>query len=167
MSIFLGFGSNEGDSEAVFRQAFLLLEKRGVHIVSVSPFYETEPWGNKNQPWFLNCCAEVDTGLTPEQLLETCQNIEQQFGRKKKGKWAQRSLDIDILFFHKMTKSSIFLTIPHPCLLKRRFVLQPMTDIAPDFIHPIVQKPIRTLLKECIDACIVRLHDEIKDLPRA
>ncbi len=131
----------------------------------ISSFYETEPVGFQEQPWFLNVAIEVETLLTPEQLLATCQAIESSLGRIRTFRNAPRPLDLDILFYGNLTMDGPGLVIPHPRLAERRFVLEPLAQIAPELLHPVLMKPIRSLLDVCPDRSTVRLCPP-GDLPR-
>lgn len=154
---YLSLGSNLGDQKKNIVQALTQLSQRAGIIRKKSPLYKTEPVGNKNQPWFLNQCVEISTKLPPLKFLKTCQKIEKSLGReRRKEKWGPRTMDIDILFYENRVSRSLRLTLPHPRLHKRRFVLRPFAQIAPNFRHPILKKTVKELLKECRDRSIVR-----------
>ena len=133
--IYLGLGSNMGDRESNLAQALKLLPPEVV-VVEVSSVYESEPVGNKDQPWFLNtvCCAYTD--LSPQKLLKYVKHIEEQMGRMLSLRDAPRPIDIDILFYGNRTMESELLTIPHPRLVERAFVLAPMVELNPEHVHP-------------------------------
>lgn len=158
--IYLSLGSNLGNRQENIKKALEAIAHTIGNIKKISGFYETEPWGKKNQPWFLNCCSEIETILSHQELLEKCQNIEKIMGRTKKGKWGPRVIDIDILFYGDKSSKTAKLTIPHPRIRNRRFVLKPLHEIAPNFIHFLFKKTIKELLKECSDRSIVRLFHE-------
>ena len=154
---YISAGSNIGDKEKNLRGALENLES-AVLIVQVSPFFETEPVGYADQPWFLNMAVEIETRLAPHGLLQHCMKIEEAFGRTRIFPNAPRTLDLDILFYGDTIIEDTDLVIPHPRLADRKFVLEPLSRIAPDFIHPLLKKSIRILLKECCDTSWVRLH---------
>ncbi len=149
--IFLSLSSNLGDKKANIENACVLLEKNDIKIIKKSALYETEPWGEEEQPWFLNQVVEVATILHPQDLLEKTQDIEKELGRKKRKKWTEREIDIDILFYGKEILHKENLTIPHPFIEDRKFILVPLNEIASDFIHPILKKSMKELLHECND----------------
>jgi 2-amino-4-hydroxy-6-hydroxymethyldihydropteridine diphosphokinase len=142
---YLSLGSNVGNREAHLRDAIVRLETTG-RIVSVSSFYETEPVEFTDQAWFLNCAVALETTATPEQLLASILGIEAEMGRQRIQKKGPRNIDIDILLFGEGILDSPALTIPHPAMQQRRFVLQPLAEIAPELQHPLVKKTIRELL---------------------
>jgi 2-amino-4-hydroxy-6-hydroxymethyldihydropteridine diphosphokinase len=147
--VFIGLGSNLGDKKRNLQEAIAHLEKSGlVTIVSISPFYDTEPQGVKDQPNFLNCVIKVLTVKEPEELLTVLKEIERKMGRKEVGRWGPRIIDLDILFYDTIVLRNNGLRIPHPEAHKRWFVLKPMSDIEPDFEHPVLKKSIRELLEE-------------------
>ena len=132
--ILLGFGGNLGDPIAAIETALQRLEAGGVRITACSPFYRTPAWGKTDQPDFVNLCAAGDTALTPRALLEAIQRIEAELGRERRERWGPRVIDIDILAYDERVIDELGLTIPHPHLTERPFVLVPLLDIAPDRI---------------------------------
>ncbi|MBF0214067.1 MAG: 2-amino-4-hydroxy-6-hydroxymethyldihydropteridine diphosphokinase [Magnetococcales bacterium] len=159
----IGLGGNRPDSPKLLRCALERLRSHpGVTGLIVSPFYLTEPVGPvRAQPWFLNAVAAVTTTLGPGALLRLLTRIETRSGRNRQRevRWGPRPLDLDLLFHGARRMRSKRLTIPHPRLHARRFVLQPMADLAPEWIHPESGKTIDTLLREVDDtARIVRWH---------
>ena len=142
--VYLGFGSNMGDKEDVINQAIKRIQKF-CEVTKLSSLYVTEPVGYKNQEWFLNCVVEVKTKLDPIKLLTVCTEVEQQLGRKTSVKNGPRIIDIDILFYGDKVTKRDDLVIPHPRLHERLFVLQPMMDVNPGFVHPVLKKTIKEL----------------------
>ncbi|MDO5718822.1 MAG: 2-amino-4-hydroxy-6-hydroxymethyldihydropteridine diphosphokinase [Tissierellia bacterium] len=145
---FLGLGSNLGDSKLQLEKAREYIESEYTRILNLSDLYKTKAWGYENQPDFLNQVIEIETFLEPHALLEDLQGIENKMGRERKIHWGPRTIDIDILFFNDYQLYDEDLIIPHPYIQERAFVLEPLTEIAPHFIHPVSKKPIRELLKE-------------------
>ena len=144
---FIGVGSNLGLPAENCEKAVSLINKSPyIKVIARSSLYHTEPIGEKNQPWFINSTVEVQTSLKPEELLQTLLNIEQQFGRERKGKWEARIIDLDILDYDGKILNSKFLTLPHPEMIHRRFVLEPLSEIAGSRIHPLENKTILELL---------------------
>jgi 2-amino-4-hydroxy-6-hydroxymethyldihydropteridine diphosphokinase len=143
--VYLSLGSNVGDRETQLRDAQARLGGLG-RVVAVSSVYETAPVEFTGQPWFLNCVSALETSLAPQQLMSAILGIEQQMGRVRRQSKGPRSIDIDILLFGNETIESQELTIPHPAMHQRRFVLEPMAEIAPEVVHPILAKTIRELL---------------------
>jgi len=146
--VFLSIGSNLGDKKDNCFKAVKMLADEGLKIIKVSSSYNTKAWGYKNQPDFVNIAVECYTEMQPEQLLTKVKEIEKAMGREKSFKWGPRIIDIDILFYDDVVINTELLKIPHPYIPEREFVLRPMAEIAPDFIHPVLKKDIQTLLKE-------------------
>ena len=154
---YLLLGSNLGNKEDNLGKAVKLLRKIG-KIKKQSALYETEPWGFSDRENFFNQAICLETFLSPPELLAELLKIETSIGRKRHAKqWVAREIDIDIIFYDNLVLSGEFLTIPHPLLKKRKFVLTPLKEIAPSFIHPIFGKNITDLLKECSDNCKVEI----------
>lgn len=147
--VFLSLGTNLGDKEENLREAIFLLSKVG-KIVYQSRFYEFAPWGFSSENLFLNMALEMQTELSPEELLDEILKIEKTLGREKKtqnGNYSDRKIDIDILFFNSQVFENERLVIPHPLISEREFVLEPLAEIAPNFIHPKFNISIAELLK--------------------
>jgi len=145
--VYLGLGSNQGDRKQNLAQALELVSQQ-VAVEQLSSIYETEPVGYKQQPLFLNAVCRISTKLSPEQLLGLAKDIEAKLGRIPGFHNAPRLIDIDILFYGDEVVSSRELTIPHPHLAERAFVLVPLAEIAPGLIHPENGRTIRELLSE-------------------
>ena len=144
---YLGLGSNVGDRKAQLDQSIRILnETEGINVIQTSPIYETEPVGYVEQPQFFNQCIEIETSLTPHDLLKACLGTEQQLHRVRDIRWGPRTLDVDILLFEEQIIDEDDLIIPHPRMLERSFVLIPLNDIAPDFTEPHTNKKIRDLV---------------------
>jgi 2-amino-4-hydroxy-6-hydroxymethyldihydropteridine diphosphokinase len=142
--VFLSLGSNVGDREANLRDAQKRLGAVG-RVAAVSSFYETEPVEFTQQPWFLNCAVALETAQTPQQLMTSILNIEETMGRRRVQKKGPRTIDIDILLFGDAVLDSPQVTIPHPAMHKRRFVLEPLAEIAPGVRHRVFDKTILEL----------------------
>ncbi|MGA2739882.1 MAG: 2-amino-4-hydroxy-6-hydroxymethyldihydropteridine diphosphokinase [Bryobacteraceae bacterium] len=147
-TVYLGLGSNMGGREAMLQAALRALESPRLHIVRVSPVYETEPMDVPGQHWFLNLVAEAETDLFPLQLLHQTSRIEAQLGRRRITPKGPRTIDIDILLYGNAVVSMPALEIPHPRFRARRFVLAPLADLAPDLRDPVTRKTVRELLGE-------------------
>jgi 2-amino-4-hydroxy-6-hydroxymethyldihydropteridine diphosphokinase len=142
--VYLSLGSNVGDRAANLNTAIDRLRAFG-EVVAISSFYETEPVEFTAQPWFLNCAITLNTEKTPKQLLAAILEIEQQIGRRRARNKGPRIIDIDILLFGNSIVDEPGLTIPHPALQERRFVLEPLAEIAPDARHPALKQTIAEL----------------------
>lgn len=135
--VFLGLGSNVGDRQATIRGALARLQGSGqIRIIHQSSVYETAPVGKTDQPWFVNLVAEIDTDLTPDALLDLVQRIEADLGRTRDIRWGPRTIDIDILLYGNRVIDTPRLIVPHPQMTRRRFVLEPLLEIAPDLVLP-------------------------------
>jgi len=146
--VYLSLGSNKEPKMDYLQQAtsLLCLDNR-VKIIRTSAFYETEPWGNKNQEWFINAVIEARVDLSPDNLLKLCNDVEQKLGRSRETeeRWGARCIDIDILFYDDEIIDKPDLTIPHKYIQERAFVLVPLLELVPDFVHPVFDKTITEL----------------------
>jgi 2-amino-4-hydroxy-6-hydroxymethyldihydropteridine diphosphokinase len=152
---YFSLGSNIGNAEAELHDAIARLEEHG-HVRAVSSFYETEPVEFIDQAWFVNCAVVLETEETPEQLIASVLDIERQMGRQRIVQKGPRTIDIDILLFGDAVVNTNELTIPHPAMANRRFVLEPLAEIAPDVQHPVLKKAIRELLNDLPSGQAVR-----------
>jgi 2-amino-4-hydroxy-6-hydroxymethyldihydropteridine diphosphokinase len=154
--VFLSIGSNLGDRAGNLARALAALRGAGAAPVAVSSCFETEPVGFADQPWFLNAALEVDTRLAPHALLACCQQIEQELGRVRSFRNAPRTLDLDLLLYGERVIAEPDLEIPHPRMLDRRFVLEPLAEIAPEALHPVARRTVSELLAACPDRSALR-----------
>ena len=142
----LGLGSNVGDRETNLRDAVRRLESDELRVTRRSSLYETAPRELLDQPWFLNAVVEIETSLFPLQLLRHVRKIEQDMGRRRVVPKGPRNIDIDILFYGRTIVHTAELEVPHPRIGERRFVLEPLAEITPDFRHPLTGKTAREML---------------------
>lgn len=145
--VYLSIGSNLDKREENCLMAIDLLEERGIIVMAKSSLYETEPWGVKDQPYFINMAVAVETDLSPDELLRVVKEIEKDMGRTETYKWGPRIIDIDILLYNDLVYETSNLKIPHPFMHERDFVLRPLSEIAPDKVHPVLKRTIRELLQ--------------------
>jgi 2-amino-4-hydroxy-6-hydroxymethyldihydropteridine diphosphokinase len=155
VTAYLSLGSNIGDRAANLREAIERLRSMG-NAGAVSSLYETEPIEFTKQPWFLNCVVEIETGLSPTKLLDGILEIEKQMGRHREKKKGPRNIDLDILFYGDEIVDGPELTIPHPAMHERRFVLAPLAEIAPEVRHPVSKKTVRELLESLSAGQVVK-----------
>ena len=148
---YLLIGGNIGDRNKNLKEAIDFIARECGSVIKSSSIYETAAWGKTDQPDFLNQCLLIQTSLSAPDLMKQILKIEEKMGRKRKEKNDPRIIDIDILFYNESVLQTEFLTLPHPQLQNRRFVLVPMNEIAPKLVHPVLRKSIITLLKECPD----------------
>jgi 2-amino-4-hydroxy-6-hydroxymethyldihydropteridine diphosphokinase len=144
---YLGLGTNIGDKRLNLSSAIAIIEKKIGEVLAVSSFYETKPWGFKSENMFLNAAIKVYTRLAPEELLVATQDIERSLGRKSKSVdgYEDRIIDIDILLYDDLVYETGGLTIPHPLMHERDFVMKPMAEIAPELKHPTLKENMKTL----------------------
>lgn len=146
--VYIGIGSNLGNREENCLHAIKLLEKGGIIVKKRSSLYETEQWGVKDQPPFLNMAIEIETALKPKELLALLKDIETEVGREKTYHWGPRIIDLDILLFNNRIVNTDDLRIPHPFMHERDFVLRPLHEIAPSVKHPLLKMTVRELLQK-------------------
>jgi 2-amino-4-hydroxy-6-hydroxymethyldihydropteridine diphosphokinase len=156
VEVYIGLGSNLGDREDNLRRALEHLRQR-MKLAKVSFVYESEPLYVADQPWFLNCVAKFETNLSPGELLAYVQHIENDMGRERRVRYGPRNIDLDILFYgNRILNIDDILRIPHPLIQERRFVLLPLREIAPDFVHPVRGLTVETLLANLNSNEVVR-----------
>ena len=148
-------GGNMGDRMANLAMAIKLIEQQIGNIELKSSIYETAAWGQTNQPDFLNQALLVNTNLQAAELMSKLLSIENLMGRIRTIKLGPRTIDLDIMYFNNEVISTNLITIPHPKLAERKFVLEPLFEIAPNYLHPILNKTNARLLKECGDSLAV------------
>lgn len=144
-------GGNLGNRIEHLQQAIQIIDQQAGRVIKASALYETAPWGNVQQPDYLNQALQVQTLLAPLPLLHTLLNIERNIGRIRQQMWGARVIDIDIIFYNNEVISLPELKVPHPRMQNRQFVLVPLNEILPDWVHPVLQQDIRTLLADCKD----------------
>jgi 2-amino-4-hydroxy-6-hydroxymethyldihydropteridine diphosphokinase len=147
-TVYLGIGSNLGNRQNNCEKSLSLLEEKGITIIKRSSMIETEPWGVQDQPKFINLVVEIQTELEPGELFCTLKEIEVAIGRTETVRWGPRIVDLDILFYNDAIINSSELIIPHPGIQDRIFVLKPLSEIAPDKMHPVLKKSVRELFQE-------------------
>lgn len=149
MSIaYIALGTNLGDKEKNLKQALLFLMQQGVEVIKVSSFMLTEPYGVLDQPKFLNAVCEVNTYLEPFALLRTLLAVERAMGRVRLRRWGERNIDLDLLLYENVIMNKPLLTLPHPDMQNRDFVLLPLAEISPELMHPVLNKSMEQLKKE-------------------
>lgn len=154
---YLLLGGNLGDREGNLEKAIALLNEKAGRITLVSSLYETAAWGKTDQPAFLNQAVALETNLSALEVLDHALNIEQELGRIRKDKWGERLIDIDlILFGDEVINILDKLQVPHPHMQNRKFVMEPLAEIAPDAVHPVLGETILTISKNMVDPLEVK-----------
>jgi 2-amino-4-hydroxy-6-hydroxymethyldihydropteridine diphosphokinase len=157
--VYILLGSNQGQRRQFLKKAIRLMEERCGRIAKESSIYETAAWGQTKQAAFLNKVVVLQTNLTADELMKTLLQIEQELGRIRTEKYGPRTIDLDILFYDDFIYHSAIVTLPHPAIQDRRFVLTPLAELSPGKVHPVYKKAITTLLKECADQLAVKKLD--------
>jgi len=158
MIAYLSLGSNIGNKKKHIETAISMITDNAGKIIAVSKMYKTLAWGFKSENFFLNNAIKIKTDLNPQELLSKIHEIENALGRKHYNKgYADRIIDIDILFYETKIIDEPDLKIPHSLLQQRNFVLYPLNDIAPNFVHPVLHKTVNELIKICIDTTFCEL----------
>ncbi|VAX21075.1 2-amino-4-hydroxy-6-hydroxymethyldihydropteridinepyrophosphokinase [hydrothermal vent metagenome] len=147
--VYLSIGSNMDDPEGSVAGAVgEILKDEGVELIGQGGYYETEPQGNLDQPWFVNTAVALKVDFSAGETLDKMKKIENKMGRKRSVKWGPRKIDIDIIFYDDLVMDTADLKIPHPLAFERRFVLQPLKDIDPELTHPALGETVSELLKK-------------------
>ena len=157
--VFISLGGNLGNTLEIFKNSYIEIEKKIGRISTFSKIYQTAAWGKTDQADFLNQVIQAETNLDPEKIMSELLEIELFFGRRRDVIWGPRILDLDILFLGNQIVSSENVDIPHPQIAHRRFVLIPMAEIAPEFLHPVLQQTRLELLEQTTDLQSVQLKD--------
>ena len=157
---YLSLGSNLGNRKDNLNEAIFHLKSKAGLIINTSKVYESEPWGLKDQNFFLNQVIKLKTSFSPQHLLKCCKNIEIKMGRSKSIKWGARNIDIDILYFSKLILNEDDLKIPHPLIQERKFVLLPLNELNKTFNHPTLNKTNSKMLEDCSDNSNIYLYGD-------
>lgn len=159
--LLIGLGSNEGNRTANLALAHRLLSRNIGIVLRESSVYETTPWGGVEQAPYYNQVLWVKTVLSLEDAFRKCQILEQKMGRQRQEQWGPRIIDVDVLYYNQEQVSTTTLTVPHRHLHERRFVLQPLCEIAPDYHHPVLNQTTEQLLAACTDELSVHLLQQV------
>lgn len=154
MHVYFGLGTNLGDKEQNLRLAVQHMEERIGKVVSLSAFYATAPWGFASDNAFLNAVVCLETSLPPLEILSVTQSIEKEMGRSHKsvnGVYSDRVIDIDLLLYDDFVLDTPALRLPHPLMQERRFVMEPLAEIAPDVMHPVLGKTLGNIYRDLLD----------------
>lgn len=155
--VFVGLGSNRGDRHRFLSEATKALGALpGWSLQTVSSLYETEPVGNKNQPFFLNGVLELTCAAEPEEILNSLKDTERRVGRIPSERWGPREIDLDLLYVGTLVRQGSGFQLPHPEIAERNFVLVPLAEIAPEFVDPLRHCTVKELLQRCTDSCSVQ-----------
>ena len=155
--VFLGIGGNTGNKHDNFDKVYTFIKNELGDIIKQSSVYETPPWGFESEENFWNQILMIETVFSPEKLLKNIAEIENWFGRERvSGKYSSREMDIDILYFDELILKTETLTIPHPQIANRVFVLVPLAEIAPEYVHPQLQMTSLKMLKNCSDSSVIK-----------
>jgi len=154
--LYILLGSNLGNRKQHIFSALKLIREKVGSIKAASSLYQTSPWGKTDQPEFFNLVIRVETDLGAEACMEALLDIETTLGRIRTVKYAARTIDLDILYYDRSILNSHLLTVPHPCIADRKFVLVPLTEISPDFLHPVHNLSNALLLERCSDQLNVK-----------
>lgn len=154
--VYILTGSNQGQRKRFLQKAIDEIKKQCGSIVNTSSIYETAAWGNTQQAAFLNQVIITQTKFSPDELMQELLHIETGLGRIRTGKYGPRTIDLDILFYDELIYHSAIVTLPHPAIQERKFVLIPLAELSPRKIHPVYKKSIAVLLRECADTLEVK-----------
>jgi 2-amino-4-hydroxy-6-hydroxymethyldihydropteridine diphosphokinase len=158
-AVYLSIGSNEGDRQQALSSAVALIGSSAGQVIAISSVYESEPWGFLAVENFLNLVMQIETRLEPTELMDVLLTAEKKLGRSRSpGSYQSRIIDIDILFYEDRDIQTLQLCVPHPRLHLRRFVLQPLSELAPELVHPRLGISVRQLLVQCEDQGMIRVY---------
>ncbi|MBS1518380.1 MAG: 2-amino-4-hydroxy-6-hydroxymethyldihydropteridine diphosphokinase [Bacteroidetes bacterium] len=162
-TVFLGLGSNKGERISYIENVISKLENHNsIKVLRKSGVYETEPWGISDQPDYLNSVLEIETTLGPMELLVELKSLEKKTGRSESKKWSEREIDIDILFYGDLVIKNENINIPHSFIEERKFVLVPLAELDPEFIHPVLKRSVKELLETTKDKLKVVSYGKLK-----
>ena len=155
--VYIGIGSNLGNRQNHCEWAIEQLRQLpSTQVTKISSFFETEPVELEDQHWFINAVVEIQTDLSPEELLASCRSLEESLGRVRAVRYGPRTIDLDLLFYGQQVMNTEELTLPHPRLHERQFVLIPLVEIAPDLFHPVQKASVKSLMDKIPDQKTVR-----------